>query len=466
MGGEFRQRIAEVKGTGESGATGGWMAKTRLILAGVGVVGAVAGFALWFAREPDSPAEKLAKLPAAQQNVIIFDAAVDLLKANYFDPALFQKPEWQEYETAWREKAAKSQGGGFLYGNVLWNFGARFPDSHLFFQTPPPAAPPSTDEPASDPISAAATARRAALVRAGPGFDTAFVRRAGRTPVLVAEVLHGSPAARAGVTPGWGVEEFNVEVKESGVHFKATFLTYTPAVAREVERTGLPIASTAQQEIDAFNAAHSIEIAFDYEPLAPRAEFELRTLDDGITYLRFDHFNDATLIGRVLDAIDSAGPKGLIIDLRRNPGGLVLHTVRVAGRLLGGGIELGKMKSRGSSNPQYSLLSGNDFYQGPLVVLVGPSSGSAAEIIAAAVQDHRRGTLIGRTTNGSVVSASSFGLPDGGIVTIPMWDFVRAGDRRIEGVGVEPDVWILSTLEDVRAGRDPVLERALAISRE
>jgi carboxyl-terminal processing protease len=64
-------------------------------------------------------------------------------------------------------------------------------------------------------------------------------------------------------------------------------------------------------------------------------------------------------------------------------------------------------------------------------------------------------------TNGSVLSSGSFPLPDGGVAIIPMRDFVRAGDRRIEGIGVEVDVFVLPTIDDVRAGRDPVLERAL-----
>ena len=64
-------------------------------------------------------------------------------------------------------------------------------------------------------------------------------------------------------------------------------------------------------------------------------------------------------------------------------------------------------------------------------------------------------------SNGSTLTSQEFPLPDGGIVQVPVMDFVRGGGRRIEGAGVEPDIWILPTLEDVRAGRDPVLERAL-----
>jgi carboxyl-terminal processing protease len=444
------------------------MAKIRVWIAGAVGAAATIGIGLWFAGAPVSPQENLAKLPAAEQNVIIFDEVVTLLKSNYHDPALFLEPGWKEYESEWREKAAKSQSGTWLYMNVLSNFGSRFPDSHLYFETPGSRAPSTSaaNKPVADPAMTARFERNSALFLAGPGFDTATLRRAGRTPSLVAEVIRGSPAERAGVAPGWGVGDFKIDMNQSGVHYNARFFTFTPAMTRELERTGLPLAATNQNELDQLVVTHSVDLAFDYEPLVPRTSFETRTLTNDATYLRFDHFDDMQLISRVLDVIDSAGPAGLVIDLRRNSGGRTFHMVRVAGRLLGGGVELGKTRSRGSSASMDSLKLGDDFYRGPLVLLIGPSTISAAEIIAAAVQDHRRGKLIGRTTNGAVVAVMKYTLPDGGAVMIPVHDFVRSGDRRIEGAGVEPDIWILPTLADIRAGRDPVLERAIAVLRD
>jgi carboxyl-terminal processing protease len=94
-------------------------------------------------------------------------------------------------------------------------------------------------------------------------------------------------------------------------------------------------------------------------------------------------------------------------------------------------------------------------------VLIGPYTASAAEITAAAVQDHKRGKIIGRTTAGAVVPGQYFDLPDGGKMMIPVSDFVRSNGKRIESNGVEPDIWVLPSLEEVRAGRDPALERAV-----
>jgi carboxyl-terminal processing protease len=101
-------------------------------------------------------------------------------------------------------------------------------------------------------------------------------------------------------------------------------------------------------------------------------------------------------------------------------------------------------------------------YEGPIVALIGPYSASAAEIAAAALLDNKRGKLIGRNTKGAVLASEYFPLPDGGRVLMAAHDYVRSGDRRIEGVGVEPDIRVVPTLEEIRAGRDPVVERAVA----
>jgi C-terminal processing protease CtpA/Prc len=66
-------------------------------------------------------------------------------------------------------------------------------------------------------------------------------------------------------------------------------------------------------------------------------------------------------------------------------------------------------------------------------------------------------------TNGSTLVSQSFLLPDGGVARIPITDFRTVKDRRIEGAGVTPDIRVMPTLDDVRAGRDPTVERAVAL---
>lgn len=439
---------------------------------GVAAVAAlVAG--LCYVRANFSPAARLAKLPVAEQNRIIFDAAIELLKSNYYDPALFQNPEWAGFEQRWRKQCVDYPGRGvWLYMNVLQNFSTSFPESHLNFESPKNGAvpPPGFDEPmpaapkAESPAVVSKPVKPALdLTDAGTGFEYATIRRGNYQRTVVTEVLRGSPAEQAGVLPGWALGEWHINGDAGGMHYKATFFMLPTANARELERSGLPLVTTSQQEVDDFLKPRTTELAFDYGRIPPRPNFETHALANGATYLRFDTFDDWSVASRVIDVIDAAGPKGLVLDLRHNLGGLMLHMMRINGRLLGGDVELGTLHGRDGTEPMNSMKLDAGHYEGPLVVLIGPTTASAAEITAAALQYYRRGMLIGRTTNGSVVSSQKYSLPDGGLMTIPTKDFMRPDKRRIEGVGVEPDVWIMPTPDDVRAGRDPTLEKAVEL---
>ncbi|HYI29690.1 MAG TPA: hypothetical protein VD863_17785, partial [Bradyrhizobium sp.] len=302
------------------------------------VVAAGVGYRIATHGEPASP---LSGLPASQQNVLIFDEAMRLLKANYYDPKLFAAPEWPAYEASWRKKAAESKPGLWLYVNVLGNFSRNFPNSHVEFAAPP-APPPA---PAKSSAASKQSALFASLFMSGPGFDMSTIRRGNRTQIVVADVLQGSPAARAGVTPGWAVKSWGMTSNKDGVRFKGVFNTLTPDRAREVDRTANPTGS-------------GTTVAFSYEVLPQRTDFETRQLPNGSTYLRFDHFNDWALTNDVLEVIDAAGPAGLILDLRRNSGGRHLHMTRVLGRLLGGGGIVGETRAPESSLPVESFKLG------------------------------------------------------------------------------------------------------------
>ena len=108
---------------------------------------------------------------------------------------------------------------------------------------------------------------------------------------------------------------------------------------------------------------------------------------------------------------------------------------------------------------------GSAEYRGPVVVLVDGATGSAAEIFAAVLQDHGRATGVGRRTAGEVLASWFYRLPDGGELQLSREDYVAPKGRRIEGKGVEPDIVVPRRLEDVRAGRDVELERAVEVLR-
>lgn len=462
MGGEFMDDQAEVK------KKRSWWVKSAIWAAGIVVflVVSVLVAATVYDAHTRHLAEELAKLPARERNLALFDESCQVLKSHYYNPAVFDTDTWRSYEAYWRERAAESEPGPLLYANVLNNFGARFLDSHVGFEAPQWAPSPTKTAKQTTAASTppkddqAARARRIAILISGPGFQVATIRRGRLTAAVVDEVRPGSAAERAGITPGWALPFSTIHMDEHGVKFTGTFLEMAGDDALTLERTGHPPGVETAGPKDPYTAEHGV--VHEFEPdLAPGSTaFETRHLAGGVVYLRFDHFDFSEVTGSALDAIDAAGPEGIVVDLRHNSGGLIIQLQRALGRLSGNDVEFGSVRDRDSSSLLRTWRWGRA-YQGPVVVLIGPQSTSAAEIFAAALQDLKRATLIGRMTNGSVLNSKKYSLADGGKMTVPLRDYHRLGNRRIEGVGVEPDIRVVPTLEDVRAGRDPALERAL-----
>ncbi len=409
-----------------------------------------------------------AALPVRERNLAVFDAACEILKSHYYNPDYFKTDDWRAYEASWREKAAASQPGTFLYINVLGNFAGNFPDSHVGFeQAQAPEAPAAAGESKTLPavpgaMTAADWDQRLRIFTGSPGFDVVIMRRGAMTLQMVGDVVRGSAAERAGIAPGWGLPSLQKTMRPEGVQFRGTFLELTGAAAQELERSGHPPGALSAGPRDPYTLEHGVEHEFTLEALPGREPFEKLGLANGVTYLRFDTFLEGHVVNPVLDVIDGAGPNGLVLDLRHNTGGMMLYLQRFLGHLLGNDVNVGTLRDHDSSSAMRTWRWGAS-YQGPVVVLIGPETTSAAEIAAATIQDLKRGKLIGRMTNGSVLNSKKYNLPDGGVMTVPIRDFYRTDGRRIEGIGVEPDIRVVPTLEDVRADRDPVLEKALEL---
>ena len=387
--------------------------------------------ALWY--KHTRPSAAFSRLSVEQQNLATYDAFWAALDANYYDPERLATPKMRERRAEWRA-TARSANAVQMHGGVLDRLSAQFPNSHV---TTAPRVSINDIMIAALPADLSEQWKQVRKKFAGgPGFEDATIRRPFGNERIVGDVLTGSAADEAGITPGWKIlsAATSQQANEPAIRFAGEFVSAP--------------------------GAEPIEIAFVLDEREERAHFETQTLSDGSTYVRFDAFADVGNPDEVIAAIDGAGPGGLVIDVRGNLGGSDEDLKRIAGRLLGHDVSIGRIVGRGT--PVDLRTNAVRHYAGPLAILVGPSSASAAEVLAAAVQDHGRGRIVGRTTNGSVLASQNFPLPDGGQVQVPTHDFMRIDGRRIEGVGVEPDIEVMPTLDDVRAGRDPALERALA----
>jgi carboxyl-terminal processing protease len=267
--------------------------------------------------------------------------------------------------------------------------------------------------------------------------------------VLVVEPFEGQPAYEAGVQR----DDVIVRVNDKDV-------TKMP-LSEAIRLIRGPKGTTVRLLIKRPGEPALIEIKVVRDRIdIPVIEYKMR--DDGIAYLKLSEFNGRSpeLVRRALQELMRQDPKGLILDLRGNPGGLLDAAVEVGSQFVGEGNLLVERFKDGREQP-YPARSGGRATEIPLVVLVNDGSASASEIVAGAIQDAGRGPLIGETTFGKGSVQIPHRLSDGALlrVTIALW-FTPNG-RAIEGTGLEPDIVVERTLEDRAAGRDPQLDRAV-----
>ena len=165
-------------------------------------------------------------------------------------------------------------------------------------------------------------------------------------------------------------------------------------------------------------------------------------------------------VGRqVRDAlVDLPGGTGVVLDLRGDPGGLLTEAVEVAGAFLDGGVVVSYEK-RGEPRRDLEAL-GSGVTTVPLVVLVDPGTASAAEVVAAALQDRNRAVVVGSRTygKGSVQEPST--LSDGSALELTVGRYLTPSGRVIDGVGVAPDIAV-----DADRGASVAEQRAVEVLR-
>jgi carboxyl-terminal processing protease len=158
-----------------------------------------------------------------------------------------------------------------------------------------------------------------------------------------------------------------------------------------------------------------------------RAELRLRAvqrallLDGGVGYLAVTTFSDSTEaeVAATVDSLRRAGARGIIVDLRGNPGGLLEQGVKVADLFLGEGQRIVTTKGRvAQANATFVSESGERWGDLPLVLLVNHATASAAEIVAGALQDHDRALVVGRTSYGKGSAQAIYPLDNGAALSL------------------------------------------------
>ena len=183
-----------------------------------------------------------------------------------------------------------------------------------------------------------------------------------------------------------------------------------------------------------------------------------------VGYLQITSFDEVTVhqFQDAYTALEQEGMKGLIIDVRSNPGGMLTTVLDICREILPKGLIVYTEDKYGERN-EYTCDGKNEI-DIPLVVLINGNSASASEILAGAVQDYGIGTIVGKTTYGKGVVQNIFGLSDGTAVKLTISNYFTPKGNNIHGIGVQPDVEVELDVdkyydEDV----DTQIEKALEI---
>ncbi len=199
---------------------------------------------------------------------------------------------------------------------------------------------------------------------------------------------------------------------------------------------------------------------------SPSLHWRMLEEAEGVGYVRIMLFSGRTdtELEEALDELSALGMTSLIVDLRGNGGGLFDAAIDVSSRFLSDGVVVYQLENDGSEQV-YETKGGSKSAEWPMVLLVDGSSASASEIVAGALQDHARATLIGEKTYGKGSVQHVFDLRDGSSVHITAAKWLTPNRRQIDGQGLTPDLEVPITEEDRAQERDPQLERAIEFLR-
>lgn len=183
-----------------------------------------------------------------------------------------------------------------------------------------------------------------------------------------------------------------------------------------------------------------------------------KMINDEIGYIKIKKFEQITIkqFEEALNNLESLGQKSMILDLRNNPGGLVIAATDIADKFLDKGIIVSTKDKFNNTIKEYKAKDDEKFEK-PLIVLVNENSASAAEILSGALKDYNIGTILGVKTYGKGIVQSTIEMTDGTAVKLTTSKYLTPNGNNIHGVGIEPDIEVKLN----NTGEDNQLEEAI-----
>lgn len=196
-------------------------------------------------------------------------------------------------------------------------------------------------------------------------------------------------------------------------------------------------------------------------------EFEEKNTPSGkkVAYIKLSRFGERTFQewNQVVSDALASGPSGIVLDLRNNPGGFLDGAVYIGSEFLDGGDVVLQENAQGEKQ-HFKVNRPGKLLKLPLVVLINKGSASASEIVAGAIQDRKRGKLIGEQSFGKGTIQESQDLPGGTGIHITTAKWLTPNERWIHNTGLTPDIKVEITSEQAKdQTKDPQLDEALKV---
>lgn len=250
--------------------------------------------------------------------------------------------------------------------------------------------------------------------------------------LTVVAPIEDTPASKAGIKAGDQIIKINDEFTKD--------MTLTDAVKLMRGPSGSKLTLTLHRE--GVRDLFSISLT---RAVIKIKSVKAKMLPGGYGYLRVTTFQEDTNHGveKAIDTLareDHGELKGLILDLRDNPGGLLNQAVKVSNDFLDGGMVVYTLGRDPGQEQKYFAQRKTDFHDYPMVVLVNGGTASASEIVSGALQDHRRAIIVGTQTFGKGSVQTILPLDDHSALRLTTARYYTPNGRSIQAVGITPDV--------------------------
>ncbi len=254
--------------------------------------------------------------------------------------------------------------------------------------------------------------------------------------LTVVSPIEDTPAFKAGIKPGDMIFKIEDEFTKD--------MTLVEAVKRMRGPKGTKITISIKRE----GVSELINFTLVRDTIRIQS-VRSRSLEEGYGYIRLAQFQERSDrdLQRVLEkmAADKAGIRGMVLDLRNNPGGLLTQAVRVADMFLDSGLVVYTEGRLESQKQKYFARKENSWLDFPMVVLVNGGSASASEIVAGALQDHKRAVVLGTKTFGKGSVQTILPLDDNSALRLTTARYFTPKGRSIQASGIVPDIIVEST---------------------